>query len=385
MSFSKRLIWKTSGKNTTISKPKVTMDYTGFPMITFFQITQNSSGVYNSIGIARCRNVECSELYARIVSGLNETSVESSWLAPQFLFYDPAVVYTRTNHSLEYIRCQDYICHDQVMHVCLDDAQQSGDITIQQIKVESYIISSIVTFQLCVACLWLSNRGSKRADFISRYVTTPFLSVVRLTAKTRSWLRFLAFSSTFCAILCTIPWFIFSVGPTLAILDLIIPPIIPSILGLITWLLLRKAKAGKLAATKTIFLALLWALSTFAELWSMNRIIGIKLTDCSTINIVGLKTFNMLGGIGEILLAFMSIFLLNNIRLALRNTTPECAKLLGSGGNSRRRWMAPRVNRNWVKTVTPMLEEGTTPQLFEQQEHKRRMMAKQSISYSPVQ
>jgi len=377
MSFSEHLIWKTLGENTTITKPSVAIDYTGWPMITFFQVTKNSSGIFNSIGIARCVSVECQNPIATIVVSLNETSVQSSWLAPQFLFYDPAVVYTRTNHSLEYIRCQDYICAKRAMHVCLDDAHQFVDIIVPRINLQSYIISSILIFQLCVAFFWLSVRGSKRADFISRYVTTPFLSVVLLTAKTRSWLRFIVFCSAFCAILCIVPWFIFAVGPIFKRQDLVIPPLIPAALGLLTWLLLRKARAGKLATTKTVILGMLWMVTTFAELWSLNRIIRMKLTSCSTVNIVGLKSFNIIGGVGEILLAFMSIFLLNSIRLALKNTSPECAKLLDSGGTSRRRWNAPRVNQHWVKTVTPRhLENGSTPQRFEQQEHTRRMMAR---------
>jgi len=386
MVFSKRLIWETSRNNATLSKPAVIMDYKGFAMVTFFEITKTASEVQNSIRIARCRDLECSSPYLRMVALLNETSVKSLWLAPQYLFYDPAVVYTRANHSLEYIRCQDAYCAKTPMHVCLDDAQPLADIAITPIEWESYIISSIVTLQLCLACLWLSIRGSKRPDFISKYVTTPYLSVVRLSPMTRSWLRFHALSSTICCIFCIIPWFIFAVVPSSAILDLLLPPILPALLGLITWLLFRKARAGTLVATKTIFLSCLWAMSTFAELWSMIRIFGIRLTDCSTINITSVKILNIIGGVGDILIAFTSIFLLNNIRLALKNTSPECVKLLDSGGNSRRRWMAPRANQNWVKAVTPrLIDDVNTPQRFEKQEHKRRMRAHQSIPYAPFQ
>jgi len=385
MVFSKHLIWETSRNNATLSKPALIMDYKGVAMVTFFEITKTTSGVQNSIRIARCRDIECSSSFMRMVALVNESSVKSSWLAPQYLFYDPAVVYTRTNHSLEYIRCQDAYCAKTPMHVCLDDAQPLADITITPIEWESYIISSIVALQLCLGCLWLSIRGSKRPDFISKYVTTPYLSVVKLSPMTRSWLRFNALSSTICGIFCIIPWFIFAVGPSSAMLDLLLPPILHTLLGLITWLLLRKARAGTLTATKTIFLSFLWATSTFAELWSMIRILGIRLTDCSTINITGLKILNIVGGVGDILIAFMSIFLLNSIRLVLKNTSPECVKLLDTGGNSRRRWMAPRANQKWVKSVTPRsIDDGNTPQRFEQQEHKRRMRALQSMPHAPV-
>jgi len=270
------------------------------------------------------------------------------------------------------------------MHVCLDDAEPSVDMIIPELDVQSYIITSVVAFQICIACLWLSVRGSKRADFISGYVTTPFLSTVRLSPKTRRWLRFLAFCSVVSAIICILPWFIFSIGFRMIILFLTIPSLIPAILGLMTWFLLRKATAGKLVATKIFFLGLLWGISIFGELWSINRVIGIKLTDCSTINLHGLKIFCFIGGLGVIFLAFMSLFLLNSIRLALRNTTPECSNLLGSG--SRRRWMAPRVNQNWVKNVTPRrLDDVTTPQQFEKQEHKQRMLAHQCTLHSPIE
>merc|ERR1719317_614051 len=145
-------------------------------MITFFHVVKNYTGTFNSIGIVRCISLQCRVPFVEIVAVAEEPSVENSWLTPHFLYYDPAVVYTRTNNSLEYLRCQDYICSNPVVHEFLDDALPFNEPIITQLKVQPYIITNVVAVQLFIVCVWLSSKGSKQADFISRYITTPFLS-----------------------------------------------------------------------------------------------------------------------------------------------------------------------------------------------------------------
>lgn len=304
---------------------------------------------------------------------LDEPSVENSRLSPQFVFYDPAMVYARTNMSLEYVRCQDFICDKTAMHICLDDAVVQEAVTVQPVNLQSIVITSVVNLQLCLICLWLSNRWSKRSDFISKYVTTPYLSTVKMTPTTRSWLRILMAGSVFCALICVLSWVFYALEFIIQLTKLLFPLFIPPTLAVVSWLLLRKARAEKLSTSKSVLLIVLWMFAILGVIWSLHRLFVIEFPDCSQVTLAGLQTVIMVGGVVEIVSAFMWIFLVNSIRLALMNTKPECANLLG-GYNGR--WMAPQVNRNWVNNITigsGRYEDYCSPQRFQKQEHTRRM------------
>jgi hypothetical protein len=188
---------------------------------------------------------------------------------------------------------------------------------------ESFIITSIVILQLCLLCIYLSNRDSRRSNFIPKYVTTPYLSTVKMTPRTRSWLRFLMLASFFFTLLSIVSWLICACGFIINLVMLFYPIFFPPVLGFVTWMLMRKAKGGRYIAIKTLLLTGLWVCSVFGDLWSLHCLLQMKFPDCSTVNQQKLKTIMAIGGVGEIMLTFMWIFLLNNIRLALKSTKPE--------------------------------------------------------------
>lgn len=311
-------------------------------MVTFFQVMTNSTGTYTSIGIARCATLNCETPIVNLVEEVHETSVENSRLASQFIFYDPAVVYMRSNHSLEYIRCQDWFCEKPAKHLSLDDAISLQMVKILPINLESFIITSVVGFQLCLFCIYLSNRNSRRSDFISKYVTTPYLSTVKMTSKTRSYLRFLMSGSFFFALVCVVSWIVCASEFLAQLSELFYPFLLPPVLGFVSWLLMRRARGGRYIPVKTLILTGLWVFSVFGVLWSMHYLLQMEFPDCSDVNHQSLKTVSAIGGVGEIIFTLLWIFFLNNIRLALKTTKPECTNLLGNN-----RWMSPHVQQNW--------------------------------------
>jgi len=347
MNFGDRILMLSmKGENTTISQPTVNIDFLGYPMVTFFQVMTNSTGTYNYIGIARCATLNCELPIINIVEAPHEPSIVNSRLSSQFLFCNPAVVYMRTNHSLEYIRCQDCWCEKPAMRMLLDDAVASQRLMMQPINLESFVITSVIVLQLCLLCIWISNKESKRSDFISKYVTTPYLSTVKMTSKTRSWLRFLMSCSFFFATFCIGTWFVYASSFLVQLIELSYSILFPPVLGFITWLLMRKARGGRFVTIKTLVLTGLWVLSVFGVLWSLHHLWRMKFPDCSWVNEHSLKTVSLIGGIGQIMCTFLWIFILNNIRLALKSTKPECTNLLSSN-----RWMGPHVQQDWLRNV----------------------------------
>jgi len=351
---NRSLIWTTKGKNATIFKPTLTMDYYGYPMVAFFQITTNSTGTYNSIVIARCWTLNCQSLIVHVVDTMVESTVQNSKLSPQYLFYNPAVVYMKANGSLEYIRCQDPSCTKRVWHNCLDDAVASTPVIVHPVNIESLAITSIITVQIWVICLWFSNRGSKKSDFISKYVTTPYLKTVKMTPKTRSWLRCWMVGAFFGSAFSTFCWVILALRYLLQLTEEFFPLLVPSLLGIFSWLLLRKARAGPQVNPKTFSLIGLWTVTILGIVYSLHRVLHLEFSDCCGVNLRYLKAGTMIGGIIGIVAGFFWVFLINSIRLALKNTKPECSNLLTA---SHRRWMAPQANRDWVKHVTPQCDK----------------------------
>jgi len=337
------LLYSTKRKNATIVRPSINLDYIQYPMVAFFEVKTNSTRTYNSIIIARC-TINCETAIVNMVESVREPSVEDSKLASQFLFGDPAVVYMRTNGSLEYIRCQDWECIEPAMLSSLDDAVSSPLIMVQPINKELFLIACIVGVQLCLFCIWLSEKHSKRSDFISKYVTTPYLSTVKMTPRSRSLLRFFMSGSFFFALLSIAACLVCAYRYLIQLSKLLCPLLIPPGLGFLTWMLMRKARGGRFVSIKTLLLTGLWVCSVVSVIYALDCLLRMEFSYCSQINQQSLKIVTAIGGIGEIVFSFMWIFLLNNIRLALKRTKPE--SLLGAN-----RWMVPHVQQNWARNV----------------------------------
>merc|ERR550534_954804 len=153
--------------------------------------------------------------------------------------------------------------------------------------------------------------------------------------------------TTFC-------WVILALRYLLQLIEAFFPLLVPSLLGIFSWLLLRKARAGPWVDPKTFPLTGLWTITILGIVYSLHRVLHLEFSDCCGINILWLKAGTMIGGIFGIAVGFSWIFLIDSIRLALKNTKPECSNLLTA---SHRRWMAPQANRDWVKHVTPQCDK----------------------------
>merc|ERR1719397_986909 len=143
----------------------------------------------------------------------------------------------------------------------LDDAVSSPIIMVQPINKDLFLIACIVGVQLCLFCIWLSDKHSKRSDFISKYVTTPYLSTVKMTLRSRRLLRFFMSGSFFFALLSIAACLVFAYRYLIQLSKFFYPFLIHPGLGFFTWILMRKARGGRFVSIKTLVLIGLWVCS----------------------------------------------------------------------------------------------------------------------------